>query len=156
MSPLCWGSNPAPPSLPLCPRARLLTPNCRQWDRQRRAWQQPLLVSKCASDWFPVFRLRREALYARYLEAKRERPGIALFCEAQFSTFAYAEEHIVTRIMRTRTLTLRQRDPSRQTAFARGSCEHRDKLNVCVDGREGIRSAALIVSECAAAVPLPS
>lgn len=39
------------------------------------------------------------------------------FCQAQFSTVAYAEEHITPGIAFTctRTLTLSQRDPSRQT-----------------------------------------
>lgn len=40
--------------------------------------------------------------------------------------------------------------------LTRDSSKRPNKLNVCVDGQEGIRSVVLIVSECAVAVPLSS
>lgn len=71
------------------------------------------------------------------------------FCQFQFLSYPF--------MLKNTSYHDAQPQRSVQTnTFARGSFEHRNKLNVCVDGREGIRSAAVIVSECAAAVPLPS
>lgn len=85
-----------------------------------------------------------------------------------FSRFIYAGKHILTRIgsvhahIHALTLTLAETmGPSARKIYSdkhltRDSSKRPNKLNVCVDGQEGIRSVVLIVSECAVAVPLSS
>lgn len=85
-------------------------------------------------------------------------------CNREKSVDEHAEKHTSTCFGFAHINTLKLAETMRPDArkiqsdkhLTRDSSKRPNKLNVCVDGQEGIRSVVLIVSECAGAVPLSS